>query len=481
MSLTQLEKVTNFIRATAGKRSIPPYYRDHASKKAKTLEDVYQCGHYNLDVEKEPEKENRPVVYADAEALLNSVMEARKQYGEVVIKLMADGGKGFFKISMTILPKNFREEMSESDDGESPTKRQRTTYKEGGSLGKKSNLNGVNRLIMLCAVPNIKETYDNVRILWNITRLNSIPYKIVTDYKLLLILIGQQTATSSYPCPFCFITLDVMRTGEVGETVLSPTESADGTLELPISEECLKLKTFGDNKASYQKFVDLNCNKKLAKNCHSTINLPVFEEPDDMTIIEKAIIPELHEIQGIVNHIFFDGLVPLLGQDNAFKWPKKFCLVSKHYHGEKFEGNACRQLLKESDSLYDKTILQDISPLMVMPFVQTLKALNKLVDSTFKSGRWNDDYREHIQELKRCYRATGLTYTLKVHVLLDHLEHGLQFLNGDALGIWSEQAGESVHREFLKYWSKYQVNSLESKNYVNQLKKAVVEFSSRHL
>lgn len=98
-----------------------------------------------------------------------------------------------------------------------------------------------------------------------------------------------------------------------------------------------------------------------------------------------------------------------------------------------------------------------------------------LVDWTI-SGRIT-----YVNELKRVYPATGLSNTLKIHVLLEHLEHGLHFLNGASLGMYSEQAGESVHREFLKYWSKYQINYLESDNYVHYLKKAVVEFSSRHL
>jgi hypothetical protein len=403
-------------------------------------------------------------------------MEARNHYGEVMIKLMADGGKGFFKISMSILPKDYCEKTSDMESEHLQNKR--STYEEGGSWGGKGNLNGVKRLILVCVVPEIKETYDNVKILWDLTKLNQIPFKFVSDYKLLLILIGQQTACSSYPCPFCFITLTDLRSGVEGE----PMQCLErGSEDLYISEKCLKLKTFGDIKKSYDNFKLSNCDKKLAKNCHSTINLPIFEEPDEMTIIEKAIIPELHEIQGMVNHIFFDGLVPLLGAENAFKWPKKFNLVSKHYHGEKFEGNACRRLLKESDSLTDKDILQDTSIFEVLPFIQTLKSLNKLVDASFKSAGVDDNWKEYLNEFKKVYPATSLSHTLKVHVLMEHLEHGLHYLNGNSLGLWSEQAGESVHREFITYWSKYQINNLNSENYGKQLMKAVIEFSSRHL
>lgn len=96
-------------------------------------------------------------------------------------------------------------------------------------------------------------------------------------------------------------------------------------------------------------------------------------------------------------------------------------MISKHYHGEKFEGNACRRLLKESDVLTDKDILGDIPLVRIIPFVQTLKTINKLVDACFKSNRLDQKWHEHLNELKRIYPATGLSNTLKVHVLLEHL------------------------------------------------------------
>ncbi|KAJ6648687.1 hypothetical protein Bhyg_03918 [Pseudolycoriella hygida] len=339
----------------------------------------------------------------------------------------------------------------DSDSDEPPSKKKRSTYDEGGSLGRKSNLNGVNRLILLCVVPDIKETYENVRILWNLTNLNKIPHKFVSDYKLLLIIIGQQTATSTYPCPFCFVTLETLRSGECGKQI--PCSEEGSAAGLHISEECLKLKTFGDIKENHHKFSNINFDKRFAKTFHSTVNLPLFEEPDDMPVIEKAVIPELHEIQGIVNHVFFDGLVPILGRENALKWPKKLNLISKNYHGEKFEGNACRRLLKESDKLNDKDVLQETPTLKI---AELLKALDKLVNASFKSERLNEEWHQHLTTVKRIFPATNLSFTLKIYVLLEHLEHGIHYLNGNSLGMWSEQAGESVHREFLKYWSKYQ-------------------------
>ena len=73
-------------------------------------------------------------------------------------------------------------------------------------------------------------------------------------------------------------------------------------------------------------------------------------------VLQKCVIPELHGLQGFVNHLFWKGLVPLLGKEKALMWPKKLNLFSKNYHGDAFERNACRKLLKNADMLEDRDI-----------------------------------------------------------------------------------------------------------------------------
>ena len=79
-------------------------------------------------------------------------------------------------------------------------------------MSKKRNLNSVYKLIILAIVPQIKETYENVKTLFELTKVNEIPFKFTSDLKLLLIINGQQTATATYPCPYCFITLSELQT-----------------------------------------------------------------------------------------------------------------------------------------------------------------------------------------------------------------------------------------------------------------------------
>ena len=111
--------------------------------------------------------------------------------------------------------------------------------------------------------------------------------------------------------------------------------------------------TYGDLKESYNRFKQYGEDRKYAKECQSCIHPPLFEEEDNIYVIEKCVPPELHLLQGFVNHCFWYGIVSLLGRENALLWPKKLKLVPKNYQGEIFEGNACRKLIETTDNLLD--------------------------------------------------------------------------------------------------------------------------------
>ena len=320
-----MKKFTNFIRVNAGKKNIPKFYRKHLSEKIRALEDIYKISQLNFDIpnKKGNNKSLRYIVYADAEELLNKILEERSEDGNVLVKVMADGGQGFFKICFTVIPEIYPDELNESHDGF--FKQERSKYKDGGSFSKLSKLTGVNKLIMLCCVSDVKETYGNIKLLFDITRLNNIPFKFVSDFKLILIVNGKQTATSKYPSPYCFITLNELR--DISE---------DAPKCYNKEERCFKLLTYGDLKEAYDKFKQYGYNKKYAMDAHSCINQPLFEEDDDVFIIEKCIPPELHMLQGFVNHLFWDGIVPLLGKEKALLWPKMLKLVPKNYQGDIF-------------------------------------------------------------------------------------------------------------------------------------------------
>lgn len=71
-----------------------------------------------------------------------------------------------------------------------------------------------------------------------------------------------------------------------------------------MDENPRRLKTHGDLCNDYAKYCLAGKNKKYAKECHSTINLPLFAEDNNLKVLEKCIIPELHILTGTGNHLF---------------------------------------------------------------------------------------------------------------------------------------------------------------------------------
>lgn len=144
--------------------------------------------------------------------------------------------------------------------------------------------------------------------------------------------------------------------------------------------------------------------------------------------------PELHLLIGLVNHVFWKGIVEVLGREKTLMWPKKFKLIPQNYQGEHFEGNACRKLLTKADSLFDPEFWQNVTEkLRILPFVNTIKVMNKIVESCFSVNEVKPDLDAQIHELKKCFEATELSKTLEMHIILQHLRHCLNYLQKKVL------------------------------------------------
>ncbi|CAH1106006.1 unnamed protein product [Psylliodes chrysocephalus] len=357
---------------------------------------AYQVESGASDLEKNPVKQKRPVIWGNAEEILDTVISKRNLIGNYLFKIMADGGQGFFKVCMTIIPEDYlSESIADSNEDHSSAKKHKV-----------DKVTSVHKLIMLATVPAIKESYENVKILF---------FDLIVD----------------------------------------PPTNDENNGYFP-DEELLAKKTYGDLRKDYQEFVSLGCDKKVANKSRSTINTPLFVEDGNVPVLQKCIIPELHILQGFVNHLFWIVLVPLLGKEKALLWPQKLKLVSKNYHGEAFEGNACRTLLKRADVLLEPEISEHLGgSLALQPFIAAFRAMDKIVHSCFAVRRVQSELSHHIKDLKTALLAIDVTETLKIHITLCHIEESLEFLNDDeGFGLWSEQAGESIHREFLKFWNR---------------------------
>ena len=302
-----MRKFAYHVRCNFGRKCIPVDYTKHMSTRINKLESVYQEGNFEFDdIEKSNIKMSRPVIWAEADKLLDKVLEQRELVGDFNIKIMADSGQGFMKLTMSVFPKDDSDVDCDIDI------KKRRLYAESQGCSEKQTLTSVHKVIILCIVPKISETYDNLKTLVDLTKLNKIPFRFIADFKLILIVNNQQTASSTYPCPYCFVTLQCLRCRTNDEQ----SNNYDNTL-----------KTYGDLRRDYNNFLKTGQNKKLAKECNSVINAPLFDENDDTCVIEKCVIPELHIMMGFTNHLFWKGIVPIVGREKALIWPTKLSLT----------------------------------------------------------------------------------------------------------------------------------------------------------
>lgn len=179
---------------------------------------------------------------------------------------MADGGQGFLKICGIFMPENYNpqfdrvvttdeEESMEDDNGGEPVKSKRSLYKDGGTAAKTRKITGVNRMIMLCTVPEVAETYDNMKILFDLIQINRIPFKFIADFKLMLIVNGMQTASSSWPSPYCYVKLKTLRglIDEESEDECEEDEEKANERDVVLDKLCKGQRTYGDLRRSHIK------------------------------------------------------------------------------------------------------------------------------------------------------------------------------------------------------------------------------------
>ena len=126
---------------------------------------------------------------------------------------------------------------------------------------------------------------------------------------------------------------------------------------------------------------------------------------------------------------------------------RRFNIQRSTYHGNAFEGNSIRKMLKMCNGLA-------FSP-SNSAFI-ALKRFCEVIASCFGTDI-KSEYIEHIYQFEEAFNKTGLPCSTKVHVLCRHI---IQFIQnylppGKGLRYVSEQAVESSQSRFMKAWNRY--------------------------
>ena len=469
MSYNQLEQVAHWYRVANGRNSVEAGLMKKLKLEDNAVEDFFSAVECEMD---SPCKEDRAegktvkrsVVYCtNITGLLDYLREKREFQADsdLFTKVGIDGGGAFLKVCMTV-------EEAKAADAPAEPAQGRSSYNDG-AFKKELKFSGVKRLLVIGIVEAVCENFNNTKTLMDLINLNSISFSSSVDMKMANCLLGLGTAASTYPCPWCEQPKKTFASDLAGSYNLRSFASIKANAEKYMAA----VEQYqGQSKLSSAKF--LSCER-----------LPLLIVPDDDQLVIDALPPmELHLFLGVVNHIY-NHLDSSLKAGNcsitAADWSVPLGMTRAEHYGGQFNGNQCQKLLDHVDRL--ETLLKDASALDIGgPSLDALRAFNEVVAACFKVTL-QPDFQAKIKAFEACYLKLDLSVTPKVHAVCVHVPQFLQ-RNGEGkkgLGYWSEQASESVHRDWDKLWvdSSYK-RALSHKDYQKKLLACAIRYNSRH-
>lgn len=211
--------------------------------------------------------------------------------------------------------------------------------------------------------------------------------------------------------------------------------------------------------------------KKDTKRFKSCIHQPIFQDSENEIILYKLPPPELHLMLGAVNSITNNMLQEVESTANDFF---RKCNVHREVRRgcTGFDGNSCRNILKKIDELRKSPDIR------CLKYVRVLKDLDNVVKDCF-GKELKPSYKASISQFKKSYLDLDISVTPKIHAIFFHVPKFCETMNV-GLGVYSEQAFESVHHDFNVTWAKYKVK-LSHPNYDVRLLQSIVEYDSHHI
>ena len=152
--------------------------------------------------------------------------------------------------------------------------------------------------------------------------------------------------------------------------------------------------------------------------------------------------------------------------------------VSASYHGGDYNGNASHHLLNSMHKL------ASILPDELQNFLCYFEALKNVVEATFHvKGPEDDSYIKLIDKFSAAVRDCDIPVTPTIHGIETEIKRFFD-LNGTefGLGLFTEQAGESVHHDFEdKVYNSTYRRDPRHPDHGRLLKKGVAKYNSKHI
>ena len=435
LSQRQTEQLMQTVRREVGKGAVEPGAREVFRQQGRALQDLFEVRMLTFQTgnAQAPRVQKPCVVCTNIKHLIDFVCQKRG-IGEHFVRFGLDGGGGFLKACVSILPSS------------SPAMPQQVTFPAKRRGPEAYSNSGIKKLIIVGLVNDLPELYENVKQLLDAIGLKSLSFfTMAMDMKLGNICLGLQSHASKHPCAWC--------EGSAPWSVPARPRTL-GRLR-----ECVSnFKAHGERKGDSSKYFNV-------------IHEPLLDGADHEDVLTYYPPPELHLLLGGTNKLVAE-LNTRWGNDQAFQWLQKKGIHRADYRGGQFEGNQCRLILEKAKDL------GLVLPSHLKGYANALDCLREVKNACF-SHALAPDYAQKILDFKMAYCQLGLSVTPKMHALFQHVpEYCSRTQKG--LAIVSEQTSEAVHHDFKRTWARFKVHEKHTE-FPNKLLSAVVNYNSFHI
>ena len=303
-------------------------------------------------------------------------------------------------------------------------------------------------MALLAVIPNAEETYERVEDLAR--RLNlQLGEKVLfsSDLKMVNLALGLQGHQCRHPCAFC-------------EWIKGKNKH-----DYPI-------RTFEKMRGDFERFQHESGKKKDVKLYNNCIRPASSLFPKTEKVIDFVALPELHLLLGVVNKLFSE--LKTIDTRVANTWSSTNLHLRPAEWSSQFAGNDCKKLLHNTSKL--RSIVCNLPQNQrrkkekICLVADAFESFQILVHSCF-GNTLSDTWESDLINFRDSYVATGASISPKVHIVFGHLTYFVKKFG--ALGVYSEQAAESIHHDFNREFQKYNVKDRAHPKYAENLLKAV--------
>ena len=429
MSNRQILKTLTLLRRSLTKENFKKNLKKAIQKRTNLLQEFFVTEDATVK-NGEGEEILRPLTHAkDLNTLIHLVCQKRGlDEDDVKIVFGVDGGQSKLIATMAVVP---NVEKSKAERRIEPEYRNR------------SKSTGCKKCLVVSRIDSVPENRENVRVLIEKLNLPDLQqdFAVMADIKLIDIMCGIQSTSSTHPCPFC----NGVKIDSKGKETNQNGTWVKGTPRTG--------KTLREDSEQYQAIGFPN--RQTLRHFDSVEFPPLFLHPDqeEMLVSQLYPPPQLHcGILGPGN----DVMVKL-----SKSFPKEMEQFKKKFHvkgsgpGNTLNGPTLKRLMENRNGMLTElaNVLSNGKPEYQL-FIQHLHNLGLLNILVNMKELQLDLIKSTIDEIANCFQLLQenfqMSMTLKIHIILHHyVDHFT--VTGETLLKYTDESVEAMHSQIRQF------------------------------